>query len=248
MVWQEILGSETFPLCFRCPDTRRVVRLYRRTGARLVEVPIGMLSSGAASDQAVAANNRAVELARARRWAEAAAVLDDVRPLVEQSAVFRRNASLIDLNAAASGGERLSDDTLLHYVFAGRWAAAVDLFRDTPRPARTCSPCRRTRMRPQRRRAVTGRLRFLRAIFDATAAARAVAPARPEIEFLHAWSAFHLDPDTAVAPSTSRRDARYRIDVDESALLEVFDRAATLAPDEPLYTETRRVVAERLSR
>ena len=128
---QEILGSETFPLCFRCLVMRRVVRLYRWTGARMVEAPLEMLSSGAASDQAVAANNRVVELARARRWAEAAAVLDDVRPLAEQSAVFRRNASLIDLNAAASGGERLSEDTLLHYVFAGRWEAAVDFFRDT---------------------------------------------------------------------------------------------------------------------
>ena len=211
----------------------------------MVEVPLEMLSSGVASDQAVAANNRAVELARARRWAEAAAVLDDVRALVSENAVFRRNASLIDLNAAASGGERLSEDTLLHYVFAGRWAAAVDLFRDTAAGADLFAL-------PPYTDASTasasgyGSPPFLRAIFDATAAARAVAPARPEIEFLHAWSAFHLDPGTTVAPSTSRRDARYRIDVDESALLEVFDRAATLAPDDPLYAEALRVVGERL--
>ena len=53
---------------------------------------------------------------------------------------------------------------------------------------------------------------FLRAIFDATAAARAVAPPRPEIEFLHAWSAFHLDPDTTAASSTDSSDSDYRID------------------------------------
>ena len=78
-----------------------------------------------------------------------------------------------------------------------------------------------------------GTPRFLRAIFDATAAARAVAPARPEIEFLHAWSAFHLDPDTTGVSSSSWQDPDYRIDVDESAVLEVFDRAAT--PDDSLF-------------
>ena len=244
---REILGSETFPLCYECPVTRRRVRLYRWTGARLVEVPLEMLSSGAASDQAVAANNHAVELGRARRWAEAAAVLDDVRPLVEQSAVFRRNASLIDLNAGTSGGDRFSEDALLNYVFPGLWAEAVGLFRDT-----TVGPDLFAGPLPYLEGAAGSRggygtPPFLRAIFDATAAARAVAPALAEIEFLHAWSAFHLDPDTTGIPSTSWDDSDYRIDVDESALLEVFDRAATLAPDDPLYAETRRVVAERLS-
>ena len=243
---REILGSETFPLCFRCPVAQRVVRLYRWTGARMVAVPLDMLSSGAASDQAIAANNRAVELARARRWAEAAAVLDDVRTLVGESPVFRRNASLIDLNAAGSGGEHLSEDTLLHYVFAGQWAAAVDLFRDAPAgPDLFAAPPYRDASTQSR--SGYGSPPFLRAIFDATAAARAVAPARPDIEFLHAWSAFHLDPDTTGAPSTSRRDAGYRIDVDESVVFEVLDRAVALAPNDPLYAETRRVVAERLS-
>ena len=87
----------------------------------------------------------------------------------------------------------------------------------------------------------------MRAIFDATAAARAVAPARSEIEFLHAWSAFHL-ADTTGVPSTHRWDAEYRIDVDESAVLEVLDRGAALAPGDPLFGEARRVVAGRSSR
>ena len=87
---------------------------------------------------------------------------------------------------------------------------------------------------------------FLRAIFDATAAARAVAPARPEIEFLHAWSAFHLDPDNPLARSSSRMDPGFRIEADEAALLEVFDRAASLAPGDPLFAEALRVAGERL--
>ena len=244
----EILGSETFPLCYECPVTRRVVRLYRWTGTRLSEVWLDLLPAGAASEAAVAANNRAVKLARARRWAEAVAVLNDARPLVAESAVFRRNAKLIDLNASASGGDPLSEDTLLHYVFAGSWAEAVDLFRDTP-----VGPDLFAERLPARGRSAGSESRygtppFLRAIFDATAAARAVAPARAEIEFLHAWSAFHLDPDTTVASSTHWSDPDYRIDVDESAVLEVFDRAAALAPGDRLFEEVRRVVTERRGR
>ena len=140
-------------------------------------------------------------------------MLDDFRPLAEQSAVFRRNASLIDLNAAAAAGRELF--AALPYRGASAQSASGH-----------------------------GSPPFLRAIFDAAVAARTVAPARPEIELLHGWSAFHLDPETTVAHSTSRRDARYRIDVDEMALLEVFDRAATLAPDDPLYAEALRVVGE----
>ena len=241
----EILGSETFPLCYRCSVTRRVVRLYRWMGARMAAVPLEMLSAGAASAAAVAANNRAVELARARRWAEATKILDGARLLIAESAVFRRNASLIDLNAGASGGGRLSEDTLLHYVFAGEWADAVGLFRDIPVGPDLFAEAPPYMDASAPSRGLYGTPPFMRAIFDATAAARAVAPARPEVEFLHAWSAFHLDADTTVAPSTSRRDADYRIDVDESAMLEVFDRAAALAPGDPLFAEARRLAAER---
>ena len=243
----EILGSETFPLCYQCPVTRRVVRLYRWTGARMAAVPLEMLSAGAASDQALAANNRAVELARARRWAEAEVVLDDARPLVVESAVFRRNASLIDLNAGVSGGGRLSEDTLLHYVFAGEWADAVGLFRDSPIDSDLFAEALPYMDASAPSRSMYGTPAFMRAIFDATAAARAVAPARPEIEFLHGWSAFHLDPDTTRARLISWTDAEFRIDVDEAAVLEVFDRASALAPGDALFAEARRVVEERLS-
>ena len=237
----EILGRDDSPLCYQCPVTRRVVRLYRWNGTRLAAVPLEVLPAGAASEAAVAANNRAVELARARRWMEAAAVLDEARALVGENAVFRRNASLID---AVDGG-RLSEDALLHHVFAGSWADAAALFRDTPvgpdlfaEPLPYVDESARSESR-------YGTPPFMRAVFDATAAARAVAPALPEIEFLHAWSAFHLDPDTTPASSTARGDLEYRIDVDEAALLEVFDRAASLAPGDPLFAEARRVAADR---
>jgi hypothetical protein len=111
-------------------------------------------------------------------------VLDAARPLVAESMAFRRNASLIDLNAGAGRG-RLSEDDLLHHVFAGSWAGAVDLFRAAPadpdlfaQPLPYIGPAARSESR-------YGTPPFLRAVFDATAAARAVAPARTEIEFLH---------------------------------------------------------------
>ena len=241
----DIFGSRARRLCFRCSVTRRAVRLYRWTGERMVAAPLEFLSAGSASGAAVAANNRAVALARARRWAEAVAVVDAARALVAESAVFQRNASLIELNAGASGGIRLSEDTLLHHVFAGSWPEAVDLFRRAPvGPDLFAEPLPYIAA-ADRSESWYGTPPFLRAIFDATAAARAVAPARAEIEFLHAWSAFHLDPDTTVASSTHWSDPDYRIDVDNAAVLEVFDRAAALAPGDPLFTAVGRAVGDR---
>ena len=240
----EVLGSRARPLCHECPVTRRAVRLFRWNGARLRAAPLEFLSPGSASDAAVTANNRAVALARARRWMEAVAVLDAARPLVVESMVFRRNASLIDLNAGASGDGRLSEDNLLHHVFAGSWADAVDLFRGTPaglalfaEPLPYIGEAARSESR-------YGTPPFLRAVFDATAAARAVAPARAEIEFLHAWAALHLDPDTTVM-ALHWRDARYRVNVDEAAVLETLERAAALTPGDSFFAEAWRMAAER---
>ena len=243
----EVLGSRARPLCNECPVTRRAVRLFRWNGAGLRAVPLEFLSVGSASADAVTANNRAVALARARRWMEAMAAVDAARPLVAESMVFRRNASLIDLNAGASGGGRLSEDDLLHHVFAGSWADAVDLFRGAPvGPDLFAEPLPYS---GEAARAASryGTPPFLRAVFDATAAARAVAPARAEIEFLHAWSALHLDPDTTVAP-LHRRGARYRVDVDEVVVLETLDRASTLAPGDSFFAEAWRVAADRHAR
>ena len=58
-------------------------------------------------------------------------------------------------------------------------------------------------------------------------------------------SAFHLDPDTTVATSTHWSDSDYRIDVDNAAVLEVFDRTAALAPGDPLFTAVGRAVGDR---
>ena len=240
--------------CYYCGLIGREAGLFRWDGTQMTNVSLETLPAGAASDAAVAANNRAVELAGGRRWAEAVAVLDRGRSLVAESAVFRRNAALIDLTAVDPAGDGLSDDRLLHYIFAGLWTEAVDLFRDAPvRPDLFAGPP--DYMHMVAARGMYGTPPFLKAIFDATTAARTVAPPRPEIEFLHGWSAYHLqdwsDQLDRTAPADPATESRYwdiswvrfPIDVDESAMLDALDRAVALAPDDPLFAEARRFVA-----
>ena len=247
----ELLADYSYGVnCDRCGLTVREAGLFRWDGSRMTRVFLETLSAGAASDAAVAANNRAVELAVGRRWAEAVAVLDRGRSLVAESAVFRRNAALIDLTAVDPDGDGLSDDRLLHYIFAGLWAEAVDLFRDAPvRPDLFADPPDYMHMAASW---MYGTPPFLKAIFDATTAARTVAPPRPEIEFLHGWSAYRLqdwsdwlDRGAPSDPAKYWHPSWYRfpIDVDESAVLEALDRAVALAPDDPLFAEARRFVA-----
>ena len=249
-----LAGYSSHVYCNRCGLTAREAGLFRWDGTRMTRAFLETLPAGAASEAAVAANNRAVQLARARRWAEAVAVLDRARPLVAESVVFRRNAALIDLTAVDPDGAGLSSDRLLHYIFAGLWTEAVDLLRDAPVRADlfTDPPGNMDTT------AGTGMYRtppFLKAIFDATAAARTVAPARSEVEFLYGWSSHHLqgwsdwlDHGAAGDSAAEARDwhptwYRFSIDADESAALEALDRAVALAPDDPLFAEARRLVA-----
>ena len=225
-----------------CGVTTGSFGLHRWNGARMADVGLERLPAGAASGAAVAANARAVTLARARRWAEAIAVLDENRAFVAEHSVFRRNASLIDLRAAGPEHDRLSEDLLLHYVFAGLWADAVDLFRTEP----VAPDFFATRPPSIPDIGSYGTPAYLEAVFGATAAARTVAPARAEIEFLHAWAAFHLDPDTT---TLDLRGDWYRprlIDSDDATVLDGLDHAVRLAPDDPLFAEAQRLVADRM--
>ena len=240
----EVLGGYVSHLyCYYCGMTARSFSLHRWNGAGMAEAALEPLPAGSAPEAAVTANDRATELAGAGRWAEALAMIDGARALAANSAVFRRNAALIRLNAGAAGDLRLSEDELLHHVLAGSWADAVDLFRGAPagpdlfaeppyldEAARLDSPY--------------GTPPFLRAILDATSAARAVAPARAEIEFLHAWSALHLGSGRTVAALDSP-DVEYRVDIDEAEVLETLQRAAALAPGDAFFEEAWRVAADR---
>ena len=183
----EILGED---ICYRwCEGERaRSVGLYRWNGAEMTQVRLEALSAGSASDATVvvAANNRAVELAGAERWAEALAVVDGTRARVTESAVFGRNAGLIDLNAPVPDGYPWRWERFTDYVFAGLWAEAVDLFRHKPILPDFFATF------PPYIDEYMDLLPSVRAAFDVTTAARTVAPALPEIEFLHGWAAYHL--------------------------------------------------------
>ena len=218
-------------------DWPRTTGLYRWNGARMARVAFESLPAGSASRAAVAANERIVELARARRWTEAGTMLDAAAPLVAEHAVFRRNAALVDPTARRLDGDWLHDDRLLHHVLTGSWAEAVDIFRNGPilpdffaDPPRWYAP-----------RNAFGTM-LLRQIFHATAEARRTGPPRPEIEFLYAWAAFHLDPDTT---SLDRFAVERLIDSDGSVVLDALDRAVRLAPGDPLFAAAQQFVARR---
>ncbi|MDE2905358.1 MAG: hypothetical protein OXQ28_04650, partial [Acidobacteriota bacterium] len=249
----EILGEHISHVnCYYCGMSSISFSLHRWNGFAMAAAGPEPLPAGSASEAVVAANNRAAELARAGRWTEALAVVDGARTLAAGSAVFRRNASLIDLHAGAAS---LSEDTLLHYVFAGAWADAVGIFRHQP-----ALPDFFTTQPPYAKEYMMGRgygrPPFLQAVFDATAAAQMVAPARPEIEFLHGWSAYHLrewsaavdrdDPDAPTAWRMPMTNEYWRWhEADDPVVREALDRAAALAPDDPFFVEAARVVAER---
>ena len=126
----EILSKSVYHVnCYYCGLAALSFDLHRWDRTRMVNAGLEPLPAGAASDELVTANNRAVALGGAGRWAEAAAVVADARPLGAGHAVFRRNAALIDLYAGP-GSEELSGTRLLAHILAGRWAEAVDIFRD----------------------------------------------------------------------------------------------------------------------
>ena len=254
----EILGEEVNHVnCYYCGLSARSVGLYRWNGAQMAEVGLETLPAGAAPAALVASNNRAAELAGAGRWVEALAVVDGARAIVVDNGVFRRNASLIDLNAGTpAGGGRLSEDTLLHYVFAGMWPEAVEIFRHEP-----VLPDFFAQPPPYMDKYMMNYSKFstpplLMAVYEASATARTVAPALAEIEFLHAWSAYHLRGWSAYLERRDRADpsTEWRfwdlswsglIEPGESVVIEALDRAVALAPSDPLFAEAQRVIARR---
>ena len=229
----EVLSEQINPVCYPCTETVRSVNLYRWTGTQMVEVSLETLPAGSASNVAIAANNRVVELSGAGRWAEARIVLSNARHLVAESVVFRRNAALIDLNAVAPDGS-LSEDQLLHYVRSGLWRDAVDIFRGAPVPSDFFASDVDTQgWTPP----------HLRAVFNAAVRARTVPPASPEIEFLYALAAYHLDPDTGSGYWMGEYPS-YLVDSESTAVLEALDHAIDLAVNKQFFRAVRRVVGE----
>ena len=243
----EVLGGYVSHLyCYYCGMTARSFSLHRWNGVGMAEAALEPLPAGSVPEAAVTANDHAA--GAGRRGPVGRSARDDrrrPRPGADR-AVFRRNAALIRLNAGAAGDLRLSEDELLHHVLAGSWADAVDLFRGAPAgPDLFAEPLYLDEA--ARLDSPYGTPPFLRAILDATAAARAVAPARAEIEFLHAWSALHLDSSRTVA-ALDPGDVEYRVDVDEAAVLETLQRAAALAPGDAFFENAWRVAADRGTR
>ena len=205
--------SDPYIFCFTCATELQRVVLYRWTGAQLARVELGT-----PPDQSDDQIERAVALAKADLWREAAAAAVDASRAFPESAEVRWLSILINWTAVARlnyGGA--SGQPLLTLVFAGEYAAAADLMRglapaqafalDGPLIAGTAAEQDLSTMAVQ--------------LLDYTERALAVAPERADI---HAVRALGL----ALASPADLSGAR-------SALAQ----AATLAPDDAFFQASR---------
>lgn len=215
-------------ICLFCEATF-VYGLYYWDGTELKR---GMetLAVGSGSDSVVEANNRAVELGRAGRWMEALTVVDRVeRVQPVGNAVFRRNASVIRLN----GSRQPYYYECLEGVLAGDWRSTVDTLREMNDV--DLSPLENDLLE----------LYEIREIYDRTSEARTVAPAVAELEYLHAWAAYNIDPDHAdvVEEDFGGFDlAENLVDSDDAVVLEALRRAVELAPNDELFVAALRAI------
>lgn len=116
--------SDPYVFCFACATELKRVALYRWTGEQLARVE---LRAPDPSDEQV---ERAVALAKADLWREAAAAAVDASRALPESAEVRWLSILINWTAVERlnyGG--VSGQPLLTLVFAGEYAAAADRMR-----------------------------------------------------------------------------------------------------------------------
>ena len=178
--------SDPYIFCFACATELKRVALYRWTGEQLARVE---LRAPDLSDEQV---ERAVALAEADLWREAAAAAVDASRAFPESAEVRWLSILINWAAV----ERLnyggaSGQPLLTLVFAGEYAAAADLMRalepaqafalDGPLIAGTAAEQDLTTMAVQ--------------LLDFTERALAMAPERADIHAVRALGLTLASPD-----------------------------------------------------
>ena len=205
--------SDPYIFCFVCATELQRVVLYRWTGAQLERVELGT-----PPDQSDDQIERAVALAKADLWREAAAAAVDASRAFPESAEVRWLSILINWTAVARlnyGGA--SGQPLLTQVFAGEYAAAADLMRalepaqafalDGPLIAGTAAEQDLSTMAVQ--------------LLDYTERALAVAPDRADIHAVRALGLALASPD------------------DLSAARSALAQAATLAPDDAFFEASR---------
>ena len=222
---QEILldASDPYVFCYACGVRLVQYNLLRWDGTQIVPVNLEPLPATAPADLQER-NNQLITLAQAGLWQEALANLDATEVTPTDEPIFIWNALYIRLNAEAKRdliGSEYDQFPLLSHVFYGDFAGAVDLMRDftVDDLFRPDSPL------------ILGTVAEGQEAVLADWIISSVTPA------------LQAQPDLAAAYFL-RGWANYLKDTASPAALDDLKQAATLAPDETLYTESAAYVAE----
>ncbi len=232
--------SDPYIFCYACATELKQEAVFRWIGTGLVRVDLGA-APGAPRDQLGEGVQRIVSLAEADLWREAASgatALSEQSPLSQGSrwfSILTNRMAAVRLAHAGTPGQ-----PLLTQVFAGEYAAAVDLMRalepaeafalDGPLIAGTAAEEDLSTMAVH--------------LLDFTARALAVAPDRADIHAVRALGLALASPDDLSGATSAMADAIARAPADvflraSRDFLESVDRApgATLEPASPAALE-----------
>ncbi len=213
-------ATDYYVFCYACAVREVAYVVLGWDGEAFVPIELTTLSESAADEEVVAANNELVTLAEANLWRDALTLVERGNAALRENETYRQNADLVRFLGEArrelTRSEPL-DFTLLHNVFYGDYAAAVDELRPyeiadllDPVPA---SPL------------------FAGTVgegFDETIATYAAA---------YATEALAVQPDNAAAHYLLGW-AQNLLDRTDPAALENIKRAAALAPSDELYSKS----------
>lgn len=214
-------ADDDYVLCYACGLRHAARRAYRWQGEGFGPLAIAPLPESVPAPLR-APLNRSVALAQAGLWRQAAAVARSV-PIPAAEPDARRLASLIRLNAEArEAAARESRYPLLAEVLAGDYAAAVAIMRPLGAEAifSPDSPL------VAGSAAESWEPRLADWTERSATAALALQPRLAEAQFLRGWARYLADP----AGDAARRD---------------LERAALLAPEEPLFAQSAELLSQR---
>lgn len=214
---QEVIlnTSDAYVFCYACGVRLINYEMWRWDGSALAPVSLTPLPE---TDPAAELNNRAIALAQADLWKEARALIAQVTEAPPNDTTVAWNAALVRLTA--NGREAaIAPYPLLGHVFYGDYTAAVNIMR-TYEPSRLFSqetPLVAGTPAEGWVDALASRLQtFSERALAAPDLAQQAAAQRAAVYFLRGWAAYLADPGS--------RDA-----------LAYVERAAELAPNDPLY-------------
>jgi hypothetical protein len=206
-------ASDPYVFCYACGVRYVQYQVLRWNGSQLVPVELTPLPDSAPTDVRDL-NNQAVKLAGAELWKEAQATVGQALALAPQDPTVTWNAALIGLYAEAYQAQlKDSPYPLLVQVFYGDYAAALDVMR----------PYTASQIFDANTPLVTGTIAsgwedaLSERVISSTTQALTVEPDLAAAYFLRGWATHLVKPD----------DPQVQTDI---------EKAAALAPNEPLFT------------